>query len=282
MTTARQQDNASERTAAEVRALLVGTRFTSGLQHFASVGSTNALLLEAAAGGAPQGTVYVADEQTAGRGRGGHGWHSAPGEGLYVSALLRPTLRLQQALLLSLATGVAAAVAVRQVAGLAVDLRWPNDLMLSRTDGSSRKCGGILVETAIGPPSEEGGEAALRYAVVGIGINVAHKRFPEDLQGLATSLAIESGREIARTPLLVALLRALDLELNQLEDGDVAGLFERFAAHSSWVRGKRVNVPEQGGYTGVTAGLDDRGFLRVDCNDGVARTVLTGGVREAA
>src|ERR1700761_8551701 len=89
---------------AAVNAALVGTRFGRRLQHFPCVGSTNAMLLESAAQGAPEGTVFVADEQTAGRGRGGHSWHSSPGDGLYVSALAKPSLRLSEALQISLAT----------------------------------------------------------------------------------------------------------------------------------------------------------------------------------
>jgi BirA family biotin operon repressor/biotin-[acetyl-CoA-carboxylase] ligase len=255
-----------------LQAGLVGTRFAAGLRRFASVESTNTLLLEAAAAGAAEGTVYVADEQTAGRGRGGHGWHSAAGDGLYVSALVRPQVRLSKALLLSLATGVAAARAVQEVARVQVDLRWPNDLMVGR-----KKLGGILVETAVEP----GDDPLLRYAVVGVGINVHHADFPAELAELATSLALESDIPLMRGPLLLALLRALDMELTLLENGSEGdALMQRFTQRSSWVRGKRVSVPEQGGYTGTTAGLDSRGYLQVDADDGTRRTVMSGGVRE--
>lgn len=257
---------------AALNAAVARTVFAGKVQHFASVGSTNALALEAAQAGARAG-AWVADEQTAGRGRGGHGWHSAAGDGLYVSALVAPPLPMTMALWLSLATGLAAQAAIREVTGMAVDIRWPNDLLLHR-----RKCGGILVETAV-----EG--AMLRYAVIGIGINVNHAGFPAELAALATSLRMESGGKISREALLGALLRALDGEIGRLvqEDRgelDGVGLLERFAEASSWVRGKRVRVEEGGGYTGVTNGLDSRGFLLVDGDDGVMRTVLSGGVRE--
>ena len=91
--------------------------------------------------------VWVADEQTAGRGRAGHRWHSAAGEGLYVSVLVRPPLPMRAALKLSLSTGLAVRAAIRESTGLAADLRWPNDLLLG-----GRKCGGILVETAVDTP----------------------------------------------------------------------------------------------------------------------------------
>jgi BirA family biotin operon repressor/biotin-[acetyl-CoA-carboxylase] ligase len=256
-----------------LRSALIGTRFAAHLHLFASVSSTNTLLLASAAEGAPEGTVYVADEQTAGRGRSDHSWHSASGEGLTLSALVKPSLPLRDALLLSLATGLAAAQAVEETTGLRLDLRWPNDLMLAR-----KKLGGILVETA----SETGADAPLRYAVIGIGINVHQRSFPPELAALATSLDLESdARTMSREALLIALLRALDLELTLLESrNDANALLARFAERSSWVRGKRVHVPEQGGYTGATAGLDSRGFLLVDADDGSQRTVLSGGVRE--
>jgi BirA family biotin operon repressor/biotin-[acetyl-CoA-carboxylase] ligase len=251
-----------------VNRALTGTRFAHSLQHFVSVDSTNSLLLAAAAEGASEGTVYVADEQTAGRGRGGHQWHSSAGDGLYVSVLIRPPLPLREALWISLATGLAAQRAIRETAGLRIDIRWPNDLLLNE-----KKCGGILVETSVEGPT-------LRFAVIGIGININHAEFPPELADLATSLRIESGDAQNREKLLTALLRALDLELTQLES-NAPDLLDRFTAASTWVRGKRVHVAEAGGYTGVTDGLDAQGFLQVIEDNGTRRTVLSGGVREA-
>jgi BirA family biotin operon repressor/biotin-[acetyl-CoA-carboxylase] ligase len=261
---------------AAIRAALVGTRFAACLHHFPSTESTNTLLLEAAANGAPEGTVYLADAQTAGRGRGGNTWHSTPGAsgepaGLYLSVLAKPSLHLREALWISLATGLAAQSAILATTGLAIDLRWPNDLL-----HDDKKLGGILVETAIEPDAD----ATLRYAVIGIGININHASFPADLATLATSLRLSTGHQQSRNTLLIALLRALDFELTQLE-AHHPDLLARFTAASTWVRGKRVHVPEQGGYTGTTAGLNPHGFLLVHTDDNTQRTVLSGGVREA-
>jgi BirA family biotin operon repressor/biotin-[acetyl-CoA-carboxylase] ligase len=241
-------------------------------------GSTNQLALEAAQAGARRG-VWVADEQTAGRGRGGHTWHSKRGDGLYVSVLVTPELPLDRALWLSLATGLAAQEAILATTGIRIDLRWPNDLLCG-----PRKLGGILVESAV-ENGRAGASAKLRYAVLGVGINVHHRAFPAELASLATSLALEGAGRVNRQALLIALLRALDRELYELDREHAglssgAGLLSRFAQASSWVHGKRVHVPEDGGYTGVTAGLDDRGFLLVEDDAGVRRTVLSGGVRE--
>ena len=263
-----------------LRAALVGTRFPARLHHFPTAESTNTLLLEAAANGAPEGTVYLADAQTRGRGRGGHIWHSSPGDGLYLSVLAKPALPLREALWISLATGLAAKCAIRSTTGLTLDIRWPNDLLLPQSSGPAKKLGGILVETAMRPAASPDQDALLRYAVIGIGLNLNHASFPPELDSIATSLRIATGQPQSRNALLIALLRALDFELNQLE-AHAPDLLTRFTAASTWVRGKRVHVPEQGGYTGTTAGLDPNGYLLVDADDHTQRTVLSGGVRES-
>jgi BirA family biotin operon repressor/biotin-[acetyl-CoA-carboxylase] ligase len=261
-----------------VTAALSGTAFADHLQHLTTVGSTNLLAVEAAQEGAAHGSVWVADEQTAGRGRGGHGWHSIPGDGLYLSVLLRPQMALVDALWLSLATGLAAQAAIAAVTGLQPDIRWPNDLLLAE-----KKCGGILVETSA-IPSQIDTPTMLRFAVIGIGINVNHTNFPTDIEAAATSLRRETGSPYSRERVLIELLHALDQQIKLLEDelrdpSTNPKLLERFERASSWVRGKRVRVDETGGYTGVTTGLDSRGFLRVAGDDGKLHTVLSGGVR---
>jgi BirA family biotin operon repressor/biotin-[acetyl-CoA-carboxylase] ligase len=258
---------------AEVEAGIAGTQFAGHMVHLESVGSTNTLALEAAQTGAKTG-VWVADEQTAGRGRGGHSWHSIAGDGLYVSALVTPTLSLKLALWISLATGLAVKEAVAKTTGVNADIRWPNDLL-----ANGKKFGGILVETAISPGTQQG-DPVLRYAVIGIGINLNHRSFPEEISKLATSLYLAGGERVRRESLLASLLLSLERQLDLLETDGGSGLPERFAAASSWVKGKRVRVEEGGGYEGVTSGLDARGFLQVDDDDGVRRTVLSGGVRE--
>jgi len=262
----------------KVEAGIAGTEFAGCVMHLPSVSSTNTLALEAAQAGARSG-VWVADEQTAGRGRGGHGWHSAPGDGLYASALIAPAMPVADALRLSLSTALAATAAIAEATGVKVDLRWPNDLLID-----SKKCGGILVETAVAP-SQQDNLAMLRYAVIGVGINLNHAEFPTEIAALATSLRRATGHEISREALLAAFLRSLNTEIQLLlldcrGAGNGKGVLERFTEASSWVRGKRVRVDEAGGYTGTTAGLDAHGFLQVDGDDGQKRIVLSGGVRE--
>lgn len=274
--------------AAEVNAALQHTRLGGYVQQFAEVESTNDLALQAAQAGARYG-AWVADAQTAGRGRGGHTWHSAAGDGLYVSALFTPRLPASASLpaRLSLTAGLAAWEAIREVTGITADIRWPNDLV-TRPVGvpeRSRKLGGVLVEAAFGAPEQTARQSMLRYAVIGIGINVAHRSFPLELNGLASSLFLEGWQMPDRQPLLIALLDKLDGLLREQEESYAsmlsgAGPLQRLEEASTWLRGKRVHVPEEGGYTGVTAGLDASGFLLVDSDDGVRRTVRSGGVRE--
>jgi BirA family biotin operon repressor/biotin-[acetyl-CoA-carboxylase] ligase len=162
---------------------------------------------------------------------------------------------------------LAAAEAIRAVAGLTVDLRWPNDLLIG-----ARKTGGILVESKI-----EGQTA--RFAVAGIGINVHQRAFDAGLSTPATSLDRESGRRISRKTLLLALLESLEREARGLLDRAAAETIPaRVEAASTWIRGRRVEVHGPQACTGVTAGLDKNGFLLVRTENGLV-TVQTGGIR---
>jgi BirA family transcriptional regulator, biotin operon repressor / biotin---[acetyl-CoA-carboxylase] ligase len=260
---------------AALEAELAGTVF-AGKLHFARVTvSTNADAIAAARVdaqhvGAPHGSVYFADEQLAGRGRGDHSWISVAGEGLYVSVLLRPQIPASRLPLLPLAAGLAAVEAIRTVTGLAVDLRWPNDLLIG-----PRKTGGILIEASL----ESKG---LPHAVVvGIGINVHQRAFPSDLATPATSLDLEAGRAVSRQTLLIALLKSLEREASALDDAAAAKeIPARVEQASTWIRGRNVVIHGPQSCTGVTAGLDENGFLRVASASGLV-TVQTGGLRAA-
>jgi BirA family biotin operon repressor/biotin-[acetyl-CoA-carboxylase] ligase len=257
--------------------LLKGTIFSSpdarndtkNIHHYYKIGSTNTEAMNAAAESAPEGSVFVAEEQLAGRGRGAHSWHSARSEGIYCSVILRPQIPPSDALLLSLAAGLAVRAAIGEVTQLTPDLKWPNDALIG-----GRKFCGILTEM--------NAEATrVRYLVVGIGINVNQPKFPAELREIATSLRIESGTEWSRVELCAALLKSLDREYRAiLKDGSAAriSLLKRFEESSSSVRGRKVRVEENGGIEGVTEGLDTRGFLQVRTAAGL-QTVLSGTVR---
>ncbi len=252
-----------------VRPLVRGTVFHAHLHHFYKIGSTNTAAMAAAAEGAPEGTVLLAEEQTAGRGRGANSWQSPRSTGIYCSAILRPALPPSDVLILSLAAGLAVQTAIRDVdSRVELDLKWPNDLLI----GGKKVCG-ILAEM--------NAEATrVRYIVVGIGINVNQNSFPRELG--ATSLQLTTGSEWSRVELVGALLKSLDREYRQVAgDPDAKeSILRRFAENSSWVLGKRVRIEENGSaFEGTTEGLDPRGFLQVRTPYGV-QTVLSGTVRE--
>jgi len=252
---------------------LGGSRFAGNLHYSSSIDSTNTHAMKQADAGAPDGSVYFADRQNLGRGRGAHAWSSPPGSGLYVSVLLRPRIAPADILWLSLAAGLAVLDAVVAVTSLEPDLRWPNDLLFG-----PRKFCGILTEL-------NAEVTRVRHAVIGIGINVHQQAFPVELRSIATSLFLETGRNWPRQELLLALLQAIDREVQVLTSSASASaatqsIRQRIERRSSWIRNKRVRVDEGDPFTGITDGLDARGFLQVRTPQGL-RTVLSGGVREA-
>ena len=248
------------------------------IHHYYKIGSTNSEAMQSAAEGAPEGSVFLAEEQLTGRGRGARSWHSARSAGIYCSVILRPVMPPSDALIFSLAAGLAVRAAVAEIAPqLPVDLKWPNDLLLGETTLGGKKFCGILTEM--------NAEATrVRHLVVGMGINVNQVKFPADLREIATSLRVETGTEWSRVEICAALLKSLDREYRSLvEDvGARDAILRRFEESSSSVRGRKVTIElnddENGGLTGVTEGLDERGFLRVRTAEGL-RTVVSGTVR---
>ena len=247
-------------------------RETKNIHHYYKTGSTNTEAMNAASEGASEGSVFLAEEQLAGRGRGAHSWHSARSSGIYCSVILRPTMPPSDALLLSLAAGLAVRAAVMEVAQVSPDLKWPNDLLIE-----SRKFCGILTEM--------NSEATrVRYVVVGIGINVNQPKLPAELRDIATSLRLETGTDCSRVELCAALLKSLDREYRALVSEGAAArgsILKRFEEYSSTVRGCKVRVEEDESLEGVTEGLDARGFLQIRTASGL-HTVLSGTVRPIA
>jgi len=208
-----------------------------------------------AARGEPHGTIVVAEEQTGGIGRHGHSWHS-PGSGLYMSMILRLSTPPDTLPILTMALGLAVQRAVDDLAGVSCDIRWPNDVMLNE-----KKLSGIIVQSA-----ERGA------LIAGIGVNVNQTSFPEDLRETATSLRIETGREYAKDDLLNRI-SAESLRYSRIPKNEI---LRQFAEHSTWVKGKAVEV--DGAIRGVTAGIDENGFLLVATATGTER-IIAGGVR---
>jgi len=164
-----------------------------------------------------------------------------------------------------LALGLATQEAIGQTALLAPDLRWPNDVLLGGC-----KCAGILAQLE--------GDAI----VAGIGVNVSQTRFPSGLATPATSLLLQGAR-VTREDLLTALVHAVDHVCSVLIEHGAHAILRMFEASSSYARGRRVRVEQQGGeLVGVTCGLDESGFLIVEQDGGKVEKILTGGVRAAS
>jgi len=253
-----------------LRGRLYNSVFAKRIYHFFKVDSTNSVALRLGHDGEPHGAIFIAEEQTAGRGRVGRSWHSEKTSGIYLTVLLRPGIAPVQAPLITLLAGLAARDAVVEQTGLLPDLRWPNDLLLN-----GKKFCGILTEMHAEPDH-------VNFVIVGIGLNVNHTRMPEELEPIATSLRIETGRVHSRLELLVKLLRCLERYYNQFLAEGAEPILARFAKVSSYARGKRVRISTATEtYAGTTAGLEPNGLLRVEREDGRIQVVISGDVAEA-
>ena len=260
-----------------------GSSRFSEIRHFVELDSTNRYLVDQARAGAEEGLVAVADHQTAGRGRLGRRWVAPPGANLLISVLLRPTLRVEE---LHLST-VAMALATRSAcstatAGAVVPvLKWPNDVMVGE-----RKLAGILAETIPGGGVPGGGASESRAVVVGLGLNVGWPPpdseptavdLPDDL-GPATSLWRESGTRMAPSDLLEALLNELARRLDDLDQPEgrrrMASEYREVCA----TLGRRVTVSlPEGPISGTVADITVEGHLLLDLG-ACTRTITAGDV----
>ena len=228
-----------------------------------TVGSTMMEASRLAAAGYPSGAIVGAEEQTAGQGRYGRAWHSEAGSGLYISIILRQRFDSNTLPLVTLALGLATSEAIHNVTDIACDLRWPNDVLIQ-----SKKCAGILAQLE---------SSAI---IAGIGINVNHSAFPEELSEIATSLRLASHRIHSRERLLVELAASVDRFCALLEGEGREPILAMFSQTSSFVHGRRVSVDQGHSMVqGTTAGLTSSGFLILQGDDGTRKVIFTGGVR---
>lgn len=245
-----------------------GARIIGCRRHaLGEVVSTQEELARLAAAGAPEGTVVTAEHQTGGRGRRGHSWWDAPGENLLVSILLRPPIRAAQAAQLSLVAAVAVVDALEVVPGVAVGIRWPNDILV---DG--RKLCGILSEGVAG------GDGALEHVLLGTGLNVNQAEFPDTVRDVATSLRLLTGRAQDRERLLERLLAALDRRYRQFLGGGFAAVRPDWRRHSVTL-GRPVWTPD--GREGQAVDVDEDGALVVRAGDGPPLRLQSGEIAGA-
>lgn len=252
-----------------VRAELPNAEIGHKVIHYFRTDSTNSAALELGAQAAPHGTVVIAEEQTAGRGRLGRKWYSEKSSGIYASIVLRPPLAPATAPVLTLMAGVAVHSAVRAATGLSGDIRWPNDLLIN-----GKKVCGILTEIRAEVDR-------LHMVVLGIGINVNQSSMPEELREIATSLALEGGRQYSRLHLLAELLRDIERYYHMLLNEGSSAIVREWSAASTYAEGKRVRVKaSRDDYSAVTSGLDASGALKVCRDDGRQELLVAGEITE--
>jgi BirA family biotin operon repressor/biotin-[acetyl-CoA-carboxylase] ligase len=232
---------------------------------FEETDSTNEQAVKMGEAGAASGLAIFAERQTAGRGRFGRRWESASHRGLWFSLLLRPSLPMAHWPRLTTWAAAAMADAIEQATGLAVQIKWPNDLQ-----SHGRKLAGILIETG-------SARAGNYFAVIGIGVNVNHavEDFPGELRDTATSLQLETGRMIDRTALAVAILQTFHSWLDRLAN-DFPSVIDAARRRSSLI-GKAIAIDCLGSQVeGRAVGLDSDGKLLVEFPDGTTQTIGAG------
>jgi BirA family biotin operon repressor/biotin-[acetyl-CoA-carboxylase] ligase len=238
---------------------------------FDVLASTNASTYVLGQLGEPEGTVVLADRQTAGRGQADKVWISPPRCNLYVSILLRPTITPAQAPLLSLLVAVAVVDALRQQ-GVVCGIKWPNDVLVQQ-----RKVAGILAELELR-------QEIVEFVVVGIGINVnmtakALQKHLGPIAQTATSVQIALGREIAREALLAGMMTSLEQWYTRFLTHGATGLQEAWEARSL-MRGRRISAQTiEATWQGTAEGIDQTGHLQLRRDDGVLLTLTSAEVR---
>lgn len=229
------------------------------------VSSTNTVIKEMALAGAPDGSLCVAESQTAGKGRLGRAWSAPEGKGLWVSLLLRPNLPPHQAPLITLCAAMAMARAVRETAGIDARIKWPNDLICE-----GRKLCGILLELSADPDSIE-------YVVVGTGVNIHEGAYPPELRDRAVSVGELTAKTPLRREVLVRYLTAMEELMTRLERQGFDGVAAEYRSLSCTLS-SRVQVSGAVELTGTAEDIDETGALLVRGDDGELRRVLSGDV----
>ena len=254
----------------EVQPLLRTRRFGRSLRGYQTVDSTNTTAMRWAEDDAPEGSVVIAEYQTAGRGRHGRSWQADAGYNLMFSVVLRPSLPPPRLSLITLAASVAIAEAVDACAApLTSSIKWPNDVLLE-----GYKCCGMLLESTL-----TGTDRAM--VVLGIGLNVNQPDFPPALEDRATSLLLQTGRPVPRAPLLADLLGRLERYYEMLDAADGTAIRQAYETrlhglgHPTALRLAGQEHP----ITGLLLGIADTGALRLHTDDG-PRTFHAGEIQQ--
>lgn len=264
----RLEDEPSRLSMAHVTTRTEKTMFGHSFRYHDEIESTNVEAKALALRGAPEGTVVVAEAQTAGRGRLGRRWTSPAGKGLLFSVILRPPLPMSEAHLLTLVAAAAAAEAIEKHVAAPVAIKWPNDLFIG-----DRKVGGILMEVA-------GEQDEVDWVVLGIGLNVntEFSELPVALRRTATSLKMVNGETVDRSEVLAGLLLSLESHYKTAARGGFGRALTAFRERD-YLLARTISVEtRQGPVVGAAAGIDDRGALLVELPERRIRSFHAGDV----
>lgn len=234
---------------------------------FTETDSTNVRARKLGENGAAHGTLVVAEQQTAGRGRRGRGWESPAGSSIYMSLLLRPEFLPNKAPMLTIVMAYSVATTLREQTGLDFRIKWPNDIVLN-----GKKVVGILTEMSTEIEY-------INHVVIGVGINVNTEAFPEEICATATSIRRESGKTWRRAELIAAILRQFEVQYERfVKEEDLAYLREAYDAILVNCNREVRILGEKDGYRAVALGIDDQGELLVRKEDGTVTSVYAGEV----
>lgn len=251
--------------AETVQQYLETDRFGKSIQYYDTCQSTQLLAHDAAQAGAMDGTVIIAEQQTAGKGRLSRPWDSAYGKGIWMSVISRPPLTPQQAPQLTLVAAVSVTRAIESITGVRPEIKWPNDILLN-----GRKVTGILTELQADPDR-------VKAIIIGIGINANQELtdFPEELHSIATSIQMVTGTEVNRAQLIAKILQYLEMYTDIYVNEGFLPIKHVWESYSITI-GKRIRaVMLNETLEGVARGISEDGMLELQLDDGKIRGIYS-------
>lgn len=230
------------------------------------VGSTNDYIKELGSKSYKSGTVVAAREQTTGKGRLGRVWKTKKDDGIAFSILLRPSLAPNEISAITPLVGLAMCKAIRKYTNINCMIKWPNDII-----SNNKKLVGILTEMSAEFD-------AVEYIVIGIGVNILHTEFPQDIAYKATSLKLETGKDIDQNEFLAFALKEIETELFKNNFKLSSTALDEYSSMCA-TTGKTVSFVRKGTtISGVAVGVESDGELKVMLSDGSIRLVNSGEV----
>lgn len=251
----------------EIKSILKSQWLGHEILYFQDIDSTNSEIKRQAEKGAQEGLLAISEHQSAGRGRRGRSWESPAGSGIWMSYLLKPDIAPAKASMLTLVAALACAESIRDNLGLKVGIKWPNDIVIN-----GKKAVGILTELSAEVDY-------VNYIVVGIGINANMREFPEEIAAIATSLAIESGADVARSKIVATFCERFEKYYEIFcREGNLSSLRQTYEAMLVNCGAKVCVKAAEGDYVRKALGINEYGELLVEDTDGRIEAIRAGEV----